>query len=51
MVSGNYAQSSERNYPLNCWWVAAFADEVSSQPLARSLLGTIFFEPNGTLRS
>ncbi|MBB4858630.1 vanillate O-demethylase monooxygenase subunit [Novosphingobium chloroacetimidivorans] len=29
-----------RNYPLNCWWVAAFADEVTRTPLARWLLDT-----------
>ncbi|MDE2597602.1 MAG: aromatic ring-hydroxylating dioxygenase subunit alpha [Sphingomonadales bacterium] len=29
-----------RNYPLNCWWVAAFADEVGREPLARWLLDT-----------
>lgn len=29
-----------RNYPLNCWWVAAFADEVGRAPLARWLLDT-----------
>lgn len=40
MVSCSEATSIERNYPLNCWWVAAFADEVGSQPLARWLLDT-----------
>lgn len=29
-----------RNYPLNCWWVAAFADEVGRVPLSRWLLDT-----------
>lgn len=29
-----------RNYPLNCWWVAAFADEVGRTPLSRWLLDT-----------
>ena len=29
-----------RNYPLNCWWVAAFSDEVGRVPLARWLLDT-----------
>ncbi|MDT0510262.1 aromatic ring-hydroxylating dioxygenase subunit alpha [Novosphingobium sp. MMS21-SN21R] len=29
-----------RNYPLNCWWVAALADEVGQEPLARWLLDT-----------
>jgi phenylpropionate dioxygenase-like ring-hydroxylating dioxygenase large terminal subunit len=32
------AQSS-RSYPLNCWYVAAWASEVSKQPLRRKLLG------------
>lgn len=32
------AMADERNYPLNCWWVAAFADEVDRTPLARWLL-------------
>ncbi len=27
-----------RNYPYNCWWVAAFSDEVSRDPLGRWLL-------------
>lgn len=31
---------TRRNYPLNCWWVAAFADEVGRTPLARWLLDT-----------
>lgn len=35
----NFEQSA-RNYPLNCWWVAAFADEVTRVPLARWLLDT-----------
>jgi vanillate O-demethylase monooxygenase subunit len=28
------------NYPFNCWYVAAFSDEVGQQLLARRLLGT-----------
>jgi phenylpropionate dioxygenase-like ring-hydroxylating dioxygenase large terminal subunit len=32
------APVGERNYPLNCWWVAAFSDEVNSQLLGRWLL-------------
>lgn len=32
--------SQVRNYPLNCWWVAAFADEVGRVPLSRWLLDT-----------
>lgn len=35
----NYAAPA-RNYPLNCWWVAAFGDEVTRTPLARWLLDT-----------
>ena len=27
-----------RNYPFNCWWVAATADEVTRKPLCRWLL-------------
>lgn len=30
----------QRNYPYNCWWVAAYADEVGRTPLARWLLDT-----------
>jgi len=29
-----------RNYPYNCWWVAAYADEVGRQPLGRWMLDT-----------
>jgi phenylpropionate dioxygenase-like ring-hydroxylating dioxygenase large terminal subunit len=32
------ALSAARNYPLNCWWVAAAADEVTRTPLSRWLL-------------
>jgi phenylpropionate dioxygenase-like ring-hydroxylating dioxygenase large terminal subunit len=28
----------KRNYPMNCWWVAALSDEVGEQPLSRRLL-------------
>jgi phenylpropionate dioxygenase-like ring-hydroxylating dioxygenase large terminal subunit len=28
----------KRNYPMNCWWVAAFSSEVGEQPLSRWLL-------------
>jgi phenylpropionate dioxygenase-like ring-hydroxylating dioxygenase large terminal subunit len=28
----------QRNYPLNCWWVAATSEEVGSKPLGRWLL-------------
>jgi len=31
---------SERNYPYNCWWVAAFSDEVTRDLLGRWLLDT-----------
>lgn len=34
------AAGDGRNYPLNCWWVAAFADEVGRVPLSRWLLDT-----------
>lgn len=34
------ARAQDRNYPLNCWWVAAFADEVGRTPLSRWLLDT-----------
>jgi vanillate O-demethylase monooxygenase subunit len=30
----------ERNYPHNCWWVAAFSDEVGRELLGRWLLDT-----------
>ncbi len=29
-----------RNYPFNCWWVAAISDEVSRDMLGRWLLDT-----------
>jgi vanillate O-demethylase monooxygenase subunit len=29
---------TKRNYPLNCWWVAASAEEVTRKPLCRWLL-------------
>ena len=29
-----------RNYPLNCWWVAAFSDEIENRLLGRWLLDT-----------
>ena len=29
----------DRNYPEDCWWVAASSDEVSGKPLGRWLLG------------
>lgn len=32
--------AAARNYPMNCWWVAAFSDEVGEQPLGRWLLDT-----------
>lgn len=31
---------TDRNYPYNCWWVAAFSDEVSRDMLGRWLLDT-----------
>jgi len=33
-------EASRRNYPMNCWWVAAFADEVGEALLPRWLLDT-----------
>lgn len=32
--------ASERNYPMNCWWVAALCDEVTDALLGRWLLDT-----------
>lgn len=32
--------AEERNYPMNCWWVAAFSDEVGRSLLGRWLLDT-----------
>lgn len=32
--------AAQRNYPMNCWWVAAFSDEVSRGLLGRWLLET-----------
>jgi nitrite reductase/ring-hydroxylating ferredoxin subunit len=32
--------ASRRNYPMNCWWVAAFSDEVGQKPVGRWLLDT-----------
>src|SRR5258708_175910 len=40
-----------RNYPFNCWWVAATADEVSRRPLSRWLLEqrvVLFRKEDGT---
>jgi vanillate O-demethylase monooxygenase subunit len=31
---------TERNYPMNCWWVAAFSDEIGRDLLGRWLLDT-----------
>jgi phenylpropionate dioxygenase-like ring-hydroxylating dioxygenase large terminal subunit len=33
-------RSQERNYPLNCWWVAARSKEISREPVQRWLLDT-----------
>ncbi len=33
-------EASERNYPMNCWWVAAFSEEVAEGLLGRWLLDT-----------
>ncbi|MBO9580443.1 MAG: Rieske 2Fe-2S domain-containing protein [Sphingobium sp.] len=32
--------AAERNYPMNCWWVAAFADEVTQALLGRWICDT-----------
>lgn len=32
--------ASDRNYPMNCWWVAALCDEVTEDLLGRWLLDT-----------
>lgn len=32
--------AADRNYPMNCWWVAAFSDEVGDAPIGRWLLDT-----------
>ncbi len=32
--------AAERNYPMNCWWVAAFSDEVTDALLDRWLCDT-----------
>jgi len=31
-------RGSKRNYPSNCWWVAATSEEVSRKPISRWLL-------------
>jgi len=31
---------AERNYPMNCWWVAGFSDEIGRDLLGRWLLDT-----------
>lgn len=39
MKSGSaQSRDSKRNYPFNCWWVAASVDEVTRQPICRWLL-------------
>jgi phenylpropionate dioxygenase-like ring-hydroxylating dioxygenase large terminal subunit len=37
-IRSSQAPSSKRNYPANCWWVAATAQEVTRNPLCRWLL-------------
>lgn len=32
--------AAKRNYPMNCWWVAALSDEVNQNLLGRWLLDT-----------
>ena len=44
--------SSERNYPMNCWWVAAFSDEVTQDFLPRWLCDTpvlLYRKENGDI--
>ncbi|WP_114955056.1 aromatic ring-hydroxylating dioxygenase subunit alpha [Sphingosinicella terrae] len=44
--------AGERNYPYNCWWVAAFSDEVGRALLGRWLLETpvlLFRKENGEI--
>lgn len=44
--------SAERNHPMNCWWVAAFADEVGEALLGRWLLDTpvlLYRKQDGTV--
>lgn len=36
--SASAAPTARRNYPMNCWWVAALASEVGRKPLSRQLL-------------
>lgn len=33
-----WTSEAEVNYPRNCWWVAAFAEEITTEPVARWLL-------------
>lgn len=39
-IEGSEAKPAyqRRNFPLNCWWVAATSAEITTQPLARRLL-------------
>src|SRR5882724_9805794 len=37
-VRSTQALGSRRNYPFNCWWVAATAGEVTRKPVCRWLL-------------
>ncbi|MCK9514316.1 MAG: aromatic ring-hydroxylating dioxygenase subunit alpha [Pigmentiphaga sp.] len=42
----------QRNYPYNCWWVAAFGDDIGRSLLARWLLDTpvvLFRREDGTV--
>ena len=51
-ISASQTHGSKRNYPLNCWWVAAAADEVTRQPISRWLLEqrvALYRAENGTV--
>jgi phenylpropionate dioxygenase-like ring-hydroxylating dioxygenase large terminal subunit len=50
--SATTSDSMKRNYPFNCWWVAATAAEVSRKPTCRWLLEqriVLFRTEDGTL--
>jgi phenylpropionate dioxygenase-like ring-hydroxylating dioxygenase large terminal subunit len=41
----------EKNYPLNCWWIAARSEEITREPIQRWLLDTpvaLFRKEDGT---
>jgi phenylpropionate dioxygenase-like ring-hydroxylating dioxygenase large terminal subunit len=53
MDLGSSAQTKvERNYPLNCWWVAGFSDEIVHDLVGRWLLDTpvlLYRKSDGTV--